>query len=117
MKKMDVDVLEHIRDYCLDIQNTVNRFGNDKSIFENDRDYRNSVCMSLLQIGELTGHLSDDFKLKTRGQIYWPAIKGMRNIFAHNYGAIDIDRIWETTANDISQLYAFCVEIITQSEG
>jgi len=54
MKNVDIDILEHIRNYCSDIQNTVERFGNDKTIFESDRDFRNSVCMSLLQIGELT---------------------------------------------------------------
>lgn len=31
----------------------------------NDIDYRNSVCMSLLQIGELTGHLSEDYRETT----------------------------------------------------
>ena len=55
-----------------------------------DRDYRNSVCMSLLQIGELTGHLTEDFREGTKDSIYWPAIKGMRNLFAHNYGAVDV---------------------------
>ncbi|MCD8335791.1 MAG: DUF86 domain-containing protein [Lachnospiraceae bacterium] len=110
MKNVDIDILEHIRNYCSDIQNTVERFGNDKTIFESDRDFRNSICMSLLQIGELTGHLSDEFKEKTREQIYWPAIKGMRNIFAHNYGAVDIDRVWDTISNDITQLASFCNE-------
>ncbi len=33
---------------------SVKRFGNDKAVFDVDNDYRNSVCMSLLQIGELT---------------------------------------------------------------
>lgn len=30
-----------------------------------DIDYRNLVCMSLLQIGELTGHLSEDYRETT----------------------------------------------------
>lgn len=116
MKKQDIDILEHIRSYCMDIQSAVQRFGNDKGVFENDRDYRNSVCMSLLQIGELTGYLTDDFKMKTREQIYWPAIKGMRNIFAHNYGAVDVDRVWDTAVNDIPQLYSFCEETILSQQ-
>lgn len=70
--------------YCEDILKSVKRFGNDKVVFDVDNDYRNSVCMSLLQIGELTGHLTEDFREETKNKIFWPAIKGMRNLFAHN---------------------------------
>ncbi len=115
MKKKNIDILEHIRAYCEDIEAAVERFGKDKIVFDVDRDYRNSVCMSLLQIGELSGHLSEDFREETKGTIYWPAIKGMRNLFAHNYGALDIDRVWETVISDIPQLYKFCDTIIRLS--
>ncbi|MDD6307022.1 MAG: DUF86 domain-containing protein [Clostridiales bacterium] len=73
-----------------------------------DIDYRNSVCMSLLQIGELTGHLSEDYRETTKELVYWPAIKGMRNVFAHDYGAIDYDRVWDTVIEDIPILLEFC---------
>ncbi len=91
---------------------SVQRFGNDKVIFDMDRDYRNSVCMSLLQIGELTGHLTEEFREETKKKIYWPAIKGMRNLFAHNYGAVDVERVWETVISDIPQLQGFCERTI-----
>lgn len=55
MKKKNIDILEHIQMYCEDIKAAQERFGKDRSVFDIDRDYRNSVCMSLLQIGELTG--------------------------------------------------------------
>lgn len=48
--------------------------------------------MSLLQIGELAGHLSEDYRETTKEFVYWPAIKGMRNVFTHDYGVIDYDR-------------------------
>ncbi len=112
MMKKNVDILKHIRTYCEDIESALERFGKDKMVFDTDRDYRNSVCMSLLQIGELTGHLSEDFRERTREAIYWPAIKGMRNLFAHNYGAVDIDRVWETAISDIPVLHLFCDKTI-----
>lgn len=112
MKKKNIDILEHIRTYCEDIEAALERFGKDKEVFDMDRDYRNSVCMSLLQIGELTGHLSEDFREGTKETIYWPAIKGMRNLFAHNYGAVDIDRVWETAVSDIPILHSFCDKTI-----
>lgn len=107
MKKA-ADILDHIKRYCEDVQETLERFGRDKTVFETDRDFRNSICMSLLQIGELTGHLPEDFRKATKATIYWPAIKGMRNLFAHNYGAIDIDLVWETAIHDIPMLLVFC---------
>ena len=108
MKKKTADILEHIRHYCIDVQETLERFGKDKAVFEMDKDFRNSICMSLLQIGELSGHLPEDFREATKATIYWPAIKGMRNLFAHNYGAMDIDRVWETAVEDIPMLLKFC---------
>ncbi|MCI9427376.1 MAG: DUF86 domain-containing protein [Eubacterium sp.] len=103
-----INVLEHIFLYCKDIEDTMERFGKDKEVFAKDRDYRNSVCMSLLQIGELTTHLPEDFRENTKKMIYWPAIKGTRNLFAHNYGAVDIDMVWGTLMSDIPQLRDFC---------
>lgn len=37
----------------------------------------------------------------------------MRNLFAHNYGAIDIDLVWETATNDIPMLLTFCEQSIS----
>lgn len=102
--------------YCQDIENTIKRFGEDKEIFVDDRDYRNSICMSLLQIGELSGRLPEDFRENTKKMIYWPAIKGTRNLFAHNYGAVDIDMVWETVISDIPKLYEFCENTISNKE-
>ena len=110
--KKDINILEHIQSYCEDISNTIIRFGKNKELFERDKDYRNSVCMSLLQIGELAGHLTDEFRMETQKTIPWQTIRGMRNLFAHNYGAMDIDRIWETAICDIPPLCSFCIQII-----
>lgn len=119
MKARDIDIIKHIESYCLDIENTVKRFGKDPALFEDDVDYRNSVCMSLLQIGELTGHLSEKFRAETKEAIYWPALKGMRNVFAHDYGAIDYDRVWETVEEDIPILLEFCrkTTLLNRVEG
>jgi uncharacterized protein with HEPN domain len=38
----------------------------------------------------------------------------MRNLFAHNYGAVDIDRVWETAIVDIPVLYDFCEQTIRE---
>lgn len=112
MKARNIDIIKHMKNYCEDIERTASRFGKEKQCFENDVDYRNSICMSLLQIGELTGHLSQDFREITKESIYWPAIKGMRNVFAHDYGAVDYDRVWDTVVEDIPVLLKFCSDTI-----
>ena len=66
----------------------------------------------MISVGELTGHLTEEFRDSTKERMYWPAIKGMRNLFAHNYGAVDIDKVWDTAISDIPQLFAFCEENI-----
>ncbi len=56
--------------------------------------------------------MTENFREETKKEIFWPAIKGMRNIFAHNYGAVDIERLWETVISDIPQLRGFCEQTI-----
>ena len=104
----DKSLIEHILMYCQKIQLTVERFGKDMEIFLNDTDYRDSVSMNLLQIGELAGKLSEEYVKDTQEQMNWRAIKNMRNMFAHDYGSMDIERIWETAVEDIPVLIDFC---------
>lgn len=54
----DGSILEHIIDYCNDIESDVMRFGDSIDAFKNDKSYRNSCAMCILQIGELGGLLS-----------------------------------------------------------
>ncbi len=67
--------------------------------------------MCILQIGELVGKLSDDFK-QNHPVMPWRDIKAMLNIAARNYSEIDIDILWETATGDIVQLKEFCMQFI-----
>lgn len=110
----DINVLEHIVKYCDDIESTVNRFGKNFEIFESDTDYKNSISMSTMQIGELTTHLSDDFKKKTSSEIPWNLIKAMRNHYAHGYFYMDNKEIYETATTDIVGLKAKCLKFLEE---
>lgn len=110
----DGNILEHIIQYCDDIANSLERFGNDYEVFQNDRDFKNSVSMSIMQIGELTTHLSDEFKKNTSKEIPWGLIKGMRNHYAHGYSFMDSKEIFETAINDIPFLKEKCQFLISQ---
>ena len=59
----DRSVLEHIISYCAEIEEAVQRFGDSYEAFREDSLYRHACAMCILQIGELTGHLSEDFRV------------------------------------------------------
>ena len=58
----DLSILEHMIRYCDQIDEAVRRFGNDGEVFFADAIYQNAVALCLLQIGELAGHLSDEYR-------------------------------------------------------
>ena len=107
----DLSIISHILEYCVEIEETVARFGNTFENFSTDKIYRNAATMCILQIGELAGRLSKEF-ITTNSIIPWRSIKAMRNIAAHAYGSVSIPDIWYTIKNDIPILKAFCMEIL-----
>lgn len=110
----DVSVLKHIIKYCDDIEATIDRFGRDFNIFEKDVDYKNSVSMSTMQIGELTTHLSDEFKQNTSSEIPWNLIKAMRNHYAHGYYFMNNKEIFDTATTDIVGLKMKCLKLLEE---
>lgn len=112
----DMQRLCHIRDYCIEIAETIRRFGNDFAVYKADADYQRSICFSILQIGELSGGLSEDFRKGTSDRIQWGPMKAMRNLVAHNYGHVDHEIVWETVTHDMPMLLRFCEEQLEKSE-
>ena len=102
MLSRDLQRILKIRDYCLGIQDTIARFGNSPDGFLLDSDYQQSIAFSILQIGELTGGLSEEYRSSTKEQIQ------CRNIIVHDYGKIQLDRVWDIATKDIPVLKAFC---------
>lgn len=110
MLSPDLQRIKHIRDYCREIRKTIARYGNSFEIFDTDADYQRSISFSILQIGELSGGLSMEYRQATVHRIQWGPIKGMRNLVAHNYGNMSREIIWETATVDIPVLETFCNE-------
>ncbi|MBQ7501499.1 DUF86 domain-containing protein [bacterium] len=108
----DAGILIHIIDYCDQIDETIERFGQDQKLFLEDKVYHNAIALCILQIGELVGILSDDFR-SGHSEIPWREIKLMRNIVAHRYGTVDHTITWEVILNDIPNLKIFCKQILS----
>lgn len=103
----DLDILRHVAAYCSQIETAHADFGHEKERFLQSTTYQNAVCMCILQIGELVGKLTEDFK-KQHSDIPWRQIRGMRNFVAHEYGNLDLDVVWYTANDGIKELKAFC---------
>lgn len=101
-------------DYCNRIQEAIEFFGNEYEIFKGNNIYKDAVALSILQIGELVGILTDAFKEKY-SEMPWRQIKVLRNIVAHRYGTIDSVLLWEIINDDIPELERYCKKILLDS--
>lgn len=102
----DINILVHIICYCTQIEQTIERFGHDYTVFKTDPIYRNAVALCILQVGKL----SENFRL-LHANVRWRQIKAMRNIVAHSYGTVDAETTWEVIQKDIPKLKAFCLSV------
>lgn len=97
----DKSYLWDIQEACKDIL----EFINNVSFYEfaEKKMIRYAVERQFLVIGEAANHLSKDF-IDNSPEIPWKKIIGMRNIIAHEYGEILVERIWLTAKNHIEEL-------------
>src|SRR3989339_917576 len=68
---------------------------------------KRAVCMTLLNIGEAANKVSDEI-LEKYNMISWYKYIGFRNISAHNYDGIKMERVWHTCKN----LTSFRIQIV-----
>ena len=61
---------------------------------------RYAVERSLMIIGEAANHVSEEFQ-EAHPEIAWRQIIGQRNVLAHEYGEIKVDRIWSAATNSV----------------
>ena len=113
----DTSILYHILRYCQLIEKSIERFGDDCEIFKNDEDYHSSVCMHLLQIGELVRKFSENFIKTHEHDIPWQQIRALRNICAHEYLKVNFDAIFATAHFDVKELKEFCEAQLAIIEG
>ena len=115
MNSKDQYILEHIVQYCEEIDATLRYFGCSEELFMKNFVFRNAVSMPIMQIGELATRLSDDIIAEST-TIPWKAIKGMRTFFAHQYGSMNFQLVWRTALTRIPELKSACAALLTQRE-
>ena len=95
-------------DEIADIETFIARRGVDELLA--DRMCQKAIVMSLINIGELSKSLTDDY-LAGMPNIPWKAIRGFRNIAAHQYGRIDFEDVYKTVVEDLPVLKETLQEI------
>lgn len=110
MNDRDRQIARHILRHCEEARDTVERFDSSREKFKRDHIFYNACSMVLFQIGELSKRMSEDFK-KAHPTMPWSEMRGMRNLFAHEYESLDKDLLWETITKDIPALHSQLQEI------
>ncbi len=113
MQQRDRDILEHIIRYCDRIAGYLDKTENSKARFLEDQMCQDACCMCIAQIGELSGHLSDEYK-SAHSDLPWREIKDTRNFYVHNYGGIDLEYVWNTMDQDLPVLKQKCQKGLQQ---
>lgn len=75
--------------------------------FVADRDEVDLTAYRLAAIGEATQKLTATLRDR-HPQIPWQAIYGMRNIIAHEYGAVVPIRVWNVIGDQLDALETAC---------
>ena len=115
MNDRDIVSLKLIIKYCDEIIGTVERFELNYNNFIDDYVTKNAINMCILQIGEVSGRLTDEFKLANT-KMPWRAIIAMRNRTAHAYDEIDMEIVWEIVENNIPELKLYCENILNENK-
>ena len=110
MNERDSRILQKIIDYCDRIAANLARFDHSYETFCTDVVFQDACCMCVLQIGELAGALSEEFR-SANSAVPWRIIKDTRNVYVHAYGTLDQEMVWITLNEDIPVLREMCLQI------
>lgn len=82
--------------------------------FQSNKMLRYAVERQVLVIGEAAKKVSAVFK-NSHPEIPWTAIVGQRNILAHEYGEVLVERIWRVSTVFVPELIKLLTPLIPES--
>lgn len=107
--------LKHICDAIIEVENYL--LNADFDTFMNNSMMRFACIKQMEIIGEASDHISEEIKTKF-SEIEWSQIKGMRNVFVHEYFGIDSKLVWEIIKQDLPDLKNKVLAVInSRTEG
>ena len=93
--------LQDIWESTLAIEEYTQNLTEDK--FYSNRQVQDAIIRRLEIIGEAVKNVDDDFRNKYP-QIPWKKIAGMRDIIAHEYFGVKLERVWDVVRKDLPQI-------------
>ncbi len=97
----DISYLWDMRKYALEIIEIIE--GVPHARFAGNKTLRYAIERLLLIVGEAANHVSKEFQEK-HPEIEWAQIIGLRNILAHEYGEVKMDKIYLAATKSIPVL-------------
>ena len=91
----------------LDSAGAIRRYlaGVSREAFLADMEKQDAVLRRFEIIGEAASRLSPATQALFPS-LPFRAMRGMRNIIAHDYGDVDLDQVWQTATTDLAPLIA-----------
>jgi uncharacterized protein with HEPN domain len=77
--------------------------GKSREEFHDDMQCQDAVLRRIEIIGEAARHISPQFQ-KKHPHIPWRDLTMLRNLVIHQYDAVDVNQVWDTTQNKLPQL-------------
>lgn len=84
--------------------------------FSQDKMCRYAVERQATVLGEAAKRLSDSFK-EQHPDIPWEAIVAQRNVIAHEYGEIMVERVWRVATEGVPELVEALEALLPRPEG
>jgi uncharacterized protein with HEPN domain len=97
----DISYVWDMQKYALEITEIIDHVPYTK--FVGNKTIRYAVERLLLIVGEAANHVSMEFQ-EEHPEIEWAQIIGLRNVLAHEYGEVKIDKIYLAATKSIPAL-------------
>lgn len=107
----DMSYLWDMRKYALEITEIIKGVPHAK--FIENKTIRYAIERLLLIVGEAANHVSTGFQEK-HPEIEWGQIIGLRNILAHEYGEVKMDKIYLAATKAVPALLENLKTLITE---
>jgi len=83
--------------------------------FLSDEMLQAAVIRCVEVVGEAARQVSEDTRRRAT-EIPWTQIVGMRNILAHDYGALDLERVYSVVMKEMTELLEHINKLISSLE-
>jgi uncharacterized protein with HEPN domain len=105
----DAALLWDMREACRAVSEFV--AGAKYSRFEHDKMLRSAVERQFLILGEAARQVSNGFR-DAHPEVPWRGLVGLRNVLAHEYGEVLVERLWLFATERVPELLHVLAKLV-----